>query len=55
MAEGVEGRDWHRDAGGAIRLYANDDPTRAMQVAEDIAIISPATTVSANTRLTHSS
>ena len=49
MAEGVEGRDWYRDAGGAIHFYANEDPTRAMQLAEDIAITSPATTVGANT------
>lgn len=49
MAEGVEGRDWYRDAGGAIRFYANDDPERAMRLAADIAITSPATAVSGNT------
>ena len=49
MLEGVTGRNWYEDAGLAIREYANDDPARAMLVAEDVAITSPATTVSANT------
>jgi len=49
MVEGVEGRDWYIDAGGAIRFYANDDPARAMTLAEDIAATSSTTTVSANT------
>jgi hypothetical protein len=46
---GMGGRDWYIDAGGAVRFYANDDPLRARRLAEDLAITSSGTSVSANT------